>query len=340
MKIPTTVITGFLGAGKTTLIRNLLERANGKRIALIINEFGDLGVDGEILAGCDAKGCDKEYLVELANGCICCTVADDFVPTLEALIHLNIPPEHIIIETSGLALPKPLVKAFNWPEICTKVTVDSVITVVDTVSAMSSIMEKTSEALENSVSSIRDLDHESPIDEVFEDQLMCADIVILNKCDLVPADKIKEVKDSLINRVSEGVNIVTAQNGEVDIDVLIGLGASVEEFINDRKSHHDGEEDHDHNDFDTIVVQLGEISDPIKLDNNIRKIAEEHGIIRVKGFIDVAKKPMRQVVQAVGKRVQLYFDREWRMDEKRESRLVVIGLAGFNHGAVIDILKN
>ncbi len=130
-RIPVTVITGFLGAGKTSLIRHLLETANGRRLALIINEFGDLGVDGEILKGCGIESCGEDDIVELANGCLCCTVADDFVPAIEALIERPQPPDHIVIETSGLALPKPLVRAFNWPEIRTRVTVDGVIAVID-----------------------------------------------------------------------------------------------------------------------------------------------------------------------------------------------------------------
>ena len=109
-KIPATVITGFLGAGKTTVIRHMLENSGGKRIALLINEFGDLGIDRELVTGCGIEGCQDENVMELANGCICCTVADDFLPTMETLLDRRAPPEHIVIETSGLALPKPLVK--------------------------------------------------------------------------------------------------------------------------------------------------------------------------------------------------------------------------------------
>ena len=102
-KIPATVITGFLGAGKTTLIRNLLQNAGGKRIALIINEFGDLGVDGDVLKGCGAEACSEDDIIELTNGCICCTVADDFIPTMSKLLERENRPDHIVIETSGLA---------------------------------------------------------------------------------------------------------------------------------------------------------------------------------------------------------------------------------------------
>src|SRR6185295_12950417 len=130
-KIRATIITGFLGAGKTTLIRHVLANAGGRRIALIVNEFGDVGIDGDILRSCGLGSCTDEDIIELANGCICCTVADDFIPTMSKLLARAEPPEHIVIETSGLALPQPLVRAFNWPEISTRVSVDGVITVVD-----------------------------------------------------------------------------------------------------------------------------------------------------------------------------------------------------------------
>src|SRR5271169_1264183 len=126
-KTPVTIVTGFLGAGKTTLIRHVLENAKGRCLALIVNEFGDVGVDGDILRSCGIESCPDENIVELANGCLCCTVADDFVPAIEALLGRDRKPEHIIVETSGLALPKPLVKAFDWPPIRSKLTVDGVI---------------------------------------------------------------------------------------------------------------------------------------------------------------------------------------------------------------------
>ena len=138
-KIPATVVTGFLGAGKTSLIRHLVGRAGGRRLAFIINEFGDLGIDREILLGCGLEGCVDEDVVELSNGCICCTVADDFLPTMRLLLDRPVPPEHIVIETSGLALPKPLLKAFAWPEVRTRATVDGVVAVIDAEAALAGL---------------------------------------------------------------------------------------------------------------------------------------------------------------------------------------------------------
>ena len=143
-KISATVITGFLGAGKTTLVRHLLENAGGRRIALIINEFGDVGIDGGLLRGCGEELCRDEDIVELANGCICCTVAEDFIPTMERLLDRPDAPDHIVIETSGLALPQPLVRAFQWPQIATRVTVDGVVTVVDGKAALTRLANSNS----------------------------------------------------------------------------------------------------------------------------------------------------------------------------------------------------
>ena len=130
-KIPVTIVTGFLGSGKTTLIRHLLQNPGGRRLAVLVNEFGTVGVDGEILKACADENCPETAILELANGCICCAVADDFIPTVEKLLALPHRPDHILIETSGLALPKPLLKAFDWPAIRSRITVDGVIALAD-----------------------------------------------------------------------------------------------------------------------------------------------------------------------------------------------------------------
>ncbi|RMU14956.1 Cobalamin biosynthesis protein CobW, partial [Pseudomonas savastanoi pv. glycinea] len=133
-KLPVTIVTGFLGSGKTTLLRHMLDNAEGRRIAVIVNEFGELGIDGEILKQCTI-GCTEEEangrVYELANGCLCCTVQEEFFPVMRELVARRGDLDHILIETSGLALPKPLVQAFQWPEIRNACTVDAVITVVD-----------------------------------------------------------------------------------------------------------------------------------------------------------------------------------------------------------------
>jgi cobalamin biosynthesis protein CobW len=339
MKIPATVITGFLGAGKTTAIRHMLENANGKRIALIINEFGDLGIDREILTSCGIEGCEDDDVVELANGCICCTVADDFLPTIEKLIDRDDPPDHIVIETSGLALPKPLVKAFNWPEIRSRVTVDGVVALVDGPAVAAGQFAHDPDAVQAAREDDDALDHDSPLEEVFEDQLHCADIIVLNKSDLLESDVLERVRTELQNATNASVKVVQSSHGNIDPAILLGISGAVEDVIESRWSHHDGEDGHDHDDFDTIVVSIGDVTDPKKLEASIQDLAKNHSILRVKGFVHVPGKSMRHVVQAVGGRVQHYFDREWQDDEPRESRLVVIGESGFDHGAVTASLQ-
>ena len=245
MKIPTTVITGFLGSGKTTLIRQLLQNTERKRIALIINEFGDLGVDGDILKGCGDETCTEEDIMELSNGCICCTVAEDFIPTLTKLLEREVKPDHIVIETSGLALPQPLIRAFNWPEISTQVTVDSVITVVDGDAANKGQFSSNLEAIEKQRLNDENLDHETPISELFEDQLTCADLIIINKSDLISVAEIDALKTKLGSKTRKGVKIIQSTMGNVPSKVLLGQNVNAEKDIQIRHEIH---HDHHHDD--------------------------------------------------------------------------------------------
>jgi cobalamin biosynthesis protein CobW len=333
-KVPCTIVTGFLGAGKTTLVRHVLENADGRRLAVIVNEFGDVGIDGEILKSCGVESCPEDAIVELANGCICCTVADDFVPALKGLLDRPNPPEHIVIETSGLALPKPLVKAFNWPEIASRVTVDGVITVVDGAAVAAGRFADDPEAIAAQRANDESLDHDNPLEEVFEDQLLCADLVILNKADLMSADQRKDVTAEIGKTLPRVVKVVEAQNGQVPIAVLLGLGAKAEADLESRPSHHELEGKHDHDDFDTFIVDLPAFASPQALIDRLTKAAAAHDILRMKGFIDIADKPMRLLVQGVGSRFQHQYDRHWAAGAPRRSRLVVIGEKGLDKAAI------
>jgi len=333
-KISATVITGFLGAGKTSLIRHLLENANGRRLALIINEFGDLGVDGEILKSCGIEGCEEDDVIELANGCICCTVADDFLPTIEALLDRPEPPDHIVIETSGLALPKPLVTAFNWPEVRTRVTVDGVVAVVDGRAVADGLFASDPDAVQRQREADEALDHESPLEEVFEDQIQCADMILLNKSDLLDAASLEAARSDIAEHMRPAVKIVSTRHGSVDAGVLLGLSAAAEDDLATRPSHHDGEDEHDHDDFESIVVELGDIDEPAELIARLKPVVDAHGVLRVKGFATVRDRDMRLVVQGVGDRIQHYYDRDWAEDETRATRLVLIGLMGLDRAAI------
>ena len=326
-KIPATVITGFLGAGKTTLVRNLLMKANGRRIALIVNEFGDVGVDGDILKSCGQEACAEEDIIELANGCICCTVADDFIPMMEKLLARGQRPDHILIETSGLALPQPLVRAFNWPEIKSQVTVDGVVTVVDGKALAEGRFADDEEAVAAARAADPNVEHENPIEELFEDQLNCADLVILNKTDLLNDAEKRQVSAQLKALMRKASGLIATQNGEVGADVLLGIKADAGSDLGNRQSHHEmeGETQHDHDDFVSFIVDLGEVVDQKRLLARIGSTIEAHDILRLKGFASVGGIDARLLVQAVGPRLNSYFDRVWQADEARSTRLVVIG---------------
>ena len=332
-KIPATVITGFLGAGKTSLIRHLLEHANGRRLALIINEFGDLGIDGEILNGCGIEGCDEDDVIELSNGCICCTVADDFVPTITALLERPEPPDHIVIETSGLALPKPLVKAFAWPEVKARTTVDGVVTVIDAAAVAAGRFADDPAAVAAAQAADPSLDHDNPLEELFADQIACADLIIVNKADLLNGEG-ADVDSALAQYRRAGVKTVNATHGQLDPALVLGLDARAEDDLAARPSVHDGEDEHDHDDFDSFIVSLGPIDDPAELEARLTAAVAAHDIFRIKGFVDIPGKARRLVVQGVGTRFQRYFDRDWRDGEARSSELVVIGRAGIDRAAI------
>jgi cobalamin biosynthesis protein CobW len=337
-KIPVTVITGFLGAGKTSLVRHLLAHAGGRRIALVINEFGELGIDREVLLGCGDAACREDDVIELANGCICCTVADDFLPTLSRLLDREEPPDHIVIETSGLALPKPLVQAFNWPEVKTRVSVDGVVAVIDAAAVAEGRFADDPAALAAQRAADPSLDHDNPLEEVFEDQLLCADLVVLNKTDLLGAGAIESVGRDIGAALRPGVKMVATSQGAVPPDVLLGLAAAAEDDLASRPSHHDAEPDHDHDDFESFVVTAGPVAEPPRFLDRLGSVIAAHDILRVKGFLDVPGKELRQVVQGVGTRLQHYFDRPWGAGETRASRLVVIGRKGLDRAAIAAAL--
>lgn len=335
-KLPVTVVTGFLGAGKTTLVRNLLQNNQGRRIAVIVNEFGEVGIDGELLRDCqvcDEDGGDRTpsnnptaNILELANGCLCCTVQEEFLPTMQELIKRRDQLDCVVIETSGLALPKPLIQAFRWPEIRTSATVDGVVTVVDCEALAKGDLVGDLEALEAQRQADEELDHETPIEELFEDQLACADMVLLTKVDRVDEAALAKVKAWLISELAEGVKVLPCRNGELNPDVLLGFNAAVEDDLDNRHSHHDHEAEHEHDDdITSIPLTLEQSFDPKALVKQLSALVSEQEIYRIKGFVSVPGKSMRLVLNGVGNRFDTFYDRPWRSDERRQTKLVVIG---------------
>ena len=324
-KIPVTILTGFLGAGKTTLIRNLILKNKSKKLAVIINEFGDLGVDGEIVKQCSDETCPEENILELANGCICCTVADDFIPTMKSLLEGQYIPEHILIETSGLALPKPLLKAFEWPEIRSRLTVDSVLAVVDAEAVVNGIFapQMSNELKEKQNQTY--VEHETPLSEVFEDQINCSDVVLLTKPDLV--ENISDARNIIIKEMERNVPILEVQNGDIGADVILGVNAAAETDLDNRRSHHDGFDDHEHDDFDTFSITVPKILDVESFKLVLETLIRENDILRIKGFLQVESKPLNLLVQSVGKRLSVNFT-DTKIPVENTGNLVFIGEKG------------
>ncbi|MEO8757545.1 MAG: cobalamin biosynthesis protein CobW [Devosia sp.] len=341
-KIPVTVITGFLGAGKTTLVRHLLAHAKGKRIALIINEFGDLGVDKEVLAAVGHETCREEDMIELSNGCICCTVAEDFIPTMETLLAREDRPDAIIIETSGLALPQPLIRAFNWPEIKSAVTIDGVVTVVDAAALSEGRFAADEAAVARQRASDQMLDHATPLGELFRDQLIAADLVIVNKTDLVADGALDDVEARLRAEMRPGTGMIRAKNGHVDIAALLGLGLASEDHLDGRDSAHElehGGAGHEHDDFDSFWLVLPNVASRDELLSVIEETILAHDVLRLKGWAALPGSDARLAIQAVGPRVNAWFDRAWKPGEARETALVVIGESPLDHAAITRSLS-
>jgi len=332
-KLPVTIVTGFLGSGKTTLLRHMLDNAQGRRIAVIVNEFGELGIDGEILKQCSI-GCTEEEasgrVYELANGCLCCTVQEEFFPVMRELVARRGDLDHILIETSGLALPKPLVQAFQWPEIRNACTVDAVITVVDSPAVAAGTFAAYPDQVDAQRKLDPNLDHESPLHELFADQLASADLVVLNKADLIDAEGLAKVRAEVAEELPPAVKVIEASSGKLPLEVLLGVGAESEAHIDGRRTHHDthhdgdDHDDHDHDAFDSISIDLPEADESLLLDA-LTQLVVEFGILRGRGSAAFPAKPIRLLVQGVGTRFDKHFDRAWRNDEPRITRLVLIG---------------
>lgn len=336
-KIPVTVITGFLGSGKTTLLRHLLQNNQGRRIAVLVNEFGEIGIDGELLRDCqiceegenpenNPENNPESNIIELTNGCLCCTVQEEFYPVMQQLLKKRDRIDCILIETSGLALPKPLVQAFRWQDIHHQATVDSVITVVDSDALARGQWVGDLDALEAQRQADESLDHETPLEELFEDQLACCDLVLLTKSDLVDPPTLERIQTWLQSELRPGVKIIPCQQGEIEPEILFGFNAAVEDNLASRPGHHDHEEAHEHDeDIQSLHFLSDQSFEGSALVARLQQLVKAQEIYRIKGFVAVPQKPMRLVLQGVGDRFDTFYDRRWRVDESPTTQLVIIG---------------
>ncbi len=294
-----------------------------------------MGFDGGLVADCGDADCRPDQIVELTNGCICCTVADEFLPTMEALIARDPAPDHIVIETSGLALPQPLVRAFSWPSVRHRVTVDGVVTVVDAAAVADGRFAPDPEAALAARAADPSIDHDDPIEELFEDQLRCADLVIISKSDLVDEAALAAVEASIGREARPGTATVRVAKGDVATEVLLGLSAAAEADMTGRESHHELEgEEHDHDDFVSFVVGA-DFPTMEALRARVTRALGLPGVLRVKGHARVADKAAPAIVQAVGPRLDAYF-----APGAATSGLVVIGLKDIDQSAVTAALAD
>ena len=303
-RLPVTIITGFLGSGKTTLLRKLLTNS-GRKLAVIVNEFGDVGIDGDLI-NCDLcpKNETEGRLIELKNGCLCCTVQEDFVPTMQSLISDKTLIEGIIIETSGLALPRPLLQALSWPEIRTKVFVSGVVTVVDGEAMSNGSPVGNLAAFEKQRIEDKNIDHESTINELFNDQINVADLILISKKDKISKLSIEKVKNQLIKKIDKYVPIFNMENGLIDSSVILGINS--EKHLED--SYSDLDHAHSHLKVFSDSIKLECYFDLNSLKSFLKEIAREFGTIRVKGRIWIPNKSTPLQLQMVGERLDCWYE--------------------------------
>ena len=325
-----TVVTGFLGAGKTTLLRHLLLNS-GLRVAVVVNEFGEVGIDGDLIASCGF--CPQEELpgrlVELANGCLCCTVQDEFLPTMQLLLAQADQLDGIVVETSGLALPEPLVEAFGWPEIRSRVRVHAVVTVVDGEALAAGHVVGDGAAVEAQRQADPSLDHLDALEDLFADQLQAADLVLVSRSDRLDGPTLAALQGRLATQVRAGTPILPMARGEVDsllvLSAPVANDAPAIRLVGDTQDHE--HHDHSHVEMASLLVHRPGPYTRHELEERLATLLADQPVLRLKGRLLQEGKRLPLQIQAVGPRLECWYEGAWPEAAAPGLELVVLGAA-------------
>jgi len=304
-RIPVIVVSGFLGSGKTTFLKYLIEKTN-KKFGLLINEFGDIGIDGDLLKNCSSCNEDSsESIIELNNGCLCCTVQDDFIPSIQTLLNTNIDLDAIIIETSGLALPIPLLKALSWPEIRTSIYLDLVITTVNGESMINGSPINDLCSINTQYKDIKKIDHLSSIDELFKEQIEVSDVVLISRADLISEEEFILIKNDLQRKVKPNIPIIKSFNGETNLGFIFDSSIKKNNFQEILTDKHD----HSHARIFSDFIKTDYFLDKNQFELEMSQILKDVNVLRIKGRVWIPQKNMPLQVQIVGRKINTWYEK-------------------------------